>query len=64
MNWCNDVKAAKGNGTQRKITKLLVSIDMVKRIVVEYGKLDAYLKDLRISVRVLLCFACSLDFMD
>ena len=53
----NVVEAAKRNGTQRKNRKLPVSIDMVKTIVAKYGKVDANLKDLRISVIVLLGFA-------
>ena len=62
-NWCNDVKAAEGDGTQPQIRELLVSIDMVKSIVVKYGKVDAYLEDLRISFIVLLRFARSSDLM-
>ena len=53
----NVVEAAKGNGTQRKNRKLTLSIDMVKTIVADYGKVDAKLKDLRISVVFLLGFA-------
>ncbi|XP_068673188.1 integrase/recombinase xerD homolog [Montipora foliosa] len=53
----NVVEAAKRNGTQRKNRKLPLSIDMVKRIVAKHGKVDANLKDLRISVIVLLGFA-------
>ena len=45
------------NGTQRKKRKLPVFIDMVKRIVAKYSKVDANLKDLRISVIVHLGFA-------
>ena len=53
----NVVEAAKRNGTQRKNRKLPLSVDMVKRIVARHGKVDANLKDLRISVIVLLGFA-------
>ena len=53
----NVVEAAKRNATQRKNWKLPVSIDMVKRIVAKYGNVEANLKDLRISVIVLLGFA-------
>lgn len=50
-------EAAKRSATQRKNRKLPVSTDMVKTIVAKYGKVDANLKDLRISVIVLLGFA-------
>ena len=50
-------EAAKRNGMQRKNRKLPLSIDMVKRIVAKHGKVDATLKDLQISVIVLLGFA-------
>ena len=53
----NVVEAAKRNGTQRKNRKLTVAIDAFKTIVAKYGKVDANLKDLRISVIVLLGFA-------
>lgn len=57
----NVVEAAKRNGTQRKNRKLPVSIDKVKTIVAKYGKVDASLKDRRISVIVLFGFAGSSD---
>lgn len=60
----NVVEAAKCNGTQRKNRKLPVSIDMVKRIVAKYGKVDANLKDLRISAIVLLGFAGFIRFSE
>ena len=53
----NVVEAAKRSATQRKNRKLPISTDMVKTIVDKYGKVDANLKDLRISVIVLLRFA-------
>lgn len=53
----NVVEAAKRSTTQQKNRKLPVSTDMVKETVAKYGKVDANLKDLRISVIVLLGFA-------
>ena len=53
----NVVEAAKRNGTHRKNRKLPVSTDMVRTKVAKYSKVDAILKDLRISVTVLLGFA-------
>ena len=53
----NVVEAAKRSATQRKDRKLPISTDMVKTIVAKYGKVDANLKDLHISVIVLLGFA-------
>ena len=50
----NVVEAAKRNGTQRKNRRLTVSIDTGNTIVSKYAKADANLKDLRISVIVLL----------
>ena len=62
--YVNVVEAANRNGTQRKNRKLTVSIDMVKIIIAEYGKVDANLKDLRISVKVLSGFAGFIRFKE
>ena len=53
----NVVEAAQRSATQRKNRNLPVSTDMVKTIVAKYGKVDANLKDLPVSVIVLLGFA-------